>query len=82
MQRQADWSFIKLSTGRWMWRHTPEDAAASPTKSETSFPKLSQCIADAAAHGYDPKKSLAYIFGPLAIDEVLAAKSLKTEAGQ
>jgi hypothetical protein len=33
-------------------------------------------------HGYDPRKSLAYIFGPLAIDEVLTAKALNTEAGE
>lgn len=82
MQRRADWSFIKLSTGRWMWRHAPQDTGASPTKSESSFPKLSQCIGDAARHGYDPKESLAYIFGPLAIDEVVMAKALNTEAGQ
>jgi hypothetical protein len=82
MQRRADWTFIKLSSGRWMWRHTPEDAAASPTKSESSFVALSQCIADASVHGYDPKRSLAYIFGPLAIDEVLMSRPLNTEAKQ
>jgi hypothetical protein len=82
MERRADWTFIKLSTGRWMWRHAPEDTAASPTKSESSFAKLSQCIGDAAVHGYDPKTSLAYIFGPLAIDEVVMAKALNTQAGE
>lgn len=82
MQRQADWSFIKLSSGRWMWRHAPHEAGASPAKSESSFAKLSHCIADAAVHGYHPKESLACIFGPLAIDEVLMAQALNTEAGQ
>jgi hypothetical protein len=76
MERRADWSFIKLSNGRWMWRHTPERAEEGPEQSGDSFPRLAECIADAGRHGYDPKHSLAHISGPLGRDDALAVSKL------
>ena len=76
MERRADWSFMKLRSGRWIWRHTPDDPRAISHKSSNSFGTLSECIADAAVNGYDQKKSLAHIFGPLKMDEVLAVSKM------
>ena len=69
MERQADWTFVKLGTARWVWRHT---SAEGMRRCPTAFSTLRECIADAALHGYDSKTSLAHVSGPLGPDDARA----------
>jgi hypothetical protein len=55
MTREAGWSFVKSRTGGWMWKHSAPHNDTISRHSSRTFPTLSDCIADAKLHGYDPK---------------------------
>jgi hypothetical protein len=49
-ERRNKWSFFEVATSLWTWWVEHPDGSAAG--SESRFPSLNECLADAARHGY------------------------------
>jgi hypothetical protein len=52
---ESDWSFVRTRNGAWMWKHSAITNKVVSRQSSQTFPTLSECLADAKLHGYNPK---------------------------
>jgi hypothetical protein len=55
MKRLTGWQFSRAEGGGWSWSHFDEKTSALVIQADQKFPSLSECVNDAAKHGYHTK---------------------------
>jgi hypothetical protein len=62
-EQAVKWRFHRDTDQRWRWQKIASDQTVI-AESRGSFPSYGECVADAAAHGYEPLPSAAGLREP------------------